>query len=111
MGAFVLDLLNVHPSGEINEDAQFENLWKASVISTTLPLATLWLLPILIPDAKQTDALLPPGERSATRGSLWHRLMGVVEEPLEDAAEEQAGSPATGPIGGPLAPLTHPQPV
>merc|ERR1719311_802628 len=50
-GAYVLLLLNCNPSGADNEDAEFTNLWRGSVLSTVLPMFTLLLLPWLIPDA------------------------------------------------------------
>jgi len=72
-GAMVLDMLGCKPSGALNESAQFKNLWVGSAFSTVLPLITLLLLPVLIPDAKQTDKLLDEGDRDATSGSLWKR--------------------------------------
>merc|ERR1719355_313869 len=38
IGAYVLHLLDVRPSGRDNEGHQFDNLWKAAVISTVLPM-------------------------------------------------------------------------
>merc|ERR1719333_33270 len=55
MGAFVLEQLKVTPAGDTNESAKFESLWKASLISTVLPMMPIVLIPWLIPDAKQTD--------------------------------------------------------
>jgi len=37
-GAILLQSLGVQPSGQTGESAQFENLWKASMISSLLPL-------------------------------------------------------------------------
>merc|ERR1719164_228452 len=37
MGAYVLELLEIKPSGADNESAQFDNLWIAAVIATVLP--------------------------------------------------------------------------
>lgn len=70
-GALVLVYLGCEPAGHPNEDAQFKNLWIGAVISTVLPMLTLCLLPILIPDARQTDKLLGEEDRDATAGSLW----------------------------------------
>jgi len=76
-GAFVLELLECRPSGRPNETDEFKNLWLASAISVVLPVATVLLIPWLIPDAKQTDRLIKDGEhRAATQGSLFRRLMG-----------------------------------
>jgi folate/biopterin transporter len=76
-GAYVLLLLNCNPSGAVAEGHQFENLWKGSALSTVLPMFTLFLLPWLIPDAKQTDKLLNDEDRDATSGSLWRQLTGT----------------------------------
>merc|ERR1719414_2923626 len=51
-GAVVLQWLGCTPSGENGESAQFENLWKASLLSTLLPMLTILLIPLLIPDAR-----------------------------------------------------------
>merc|ERR1719428_2746365 len=72
MGAYLLEVFEVRPSGANNESAQFANLWKCSVIGTLLPMLTLVMLPYLIPDARQTEKLLSDDERSATEGSLWN---------------------------------------
>lgn len=87
MGAYVLHLLDVRPSGKDNESHEFDNLWKAAVISTVLPMLTLVLLPVLIPDARQTDKLLEEEDRSATTGSLWSRWRGNSSaEPMTSSA-------------------------
>lgn len=77
IGAYALHVLEVRPAGLNNEGHQFDNLWKAAVISTVLPLVTLALLPVLVPDARQTDKLLEDDDRSATAGSLWSRWRGT----------------------------------
>merc|ERR1719497_146536 len=70
-GAFLLQWLGCQPDGSPDESAQFEKLWVASLVSTILPLITaVVFIPWLIPDAKQTDKLLPDGDRDATKGSL-----------------------------------------
>jgi len=75
-GAWVLSLLKCEPSGAIDEGHQFDNLWVASCLSTVMPALTLLLLPLLIPDAKQTDSLLDEGDRDAMSGSLLRRWRG-----------------------------------
>jgi hypothetical protein len=72
-GALVLQWLNCVPSGAPNEGAMFKNLWIGAAASTVLPMVTLFLLPYLIPDARQTDKLLDDEDRDATAGSLWKR--------------------------------------
>merc|ERR1719401_1227716 len=72
-GAFTLVLLRVQPNGDGDDTKHFNNLWLASLLSTMLPMLTLLLLPWLVPDAKQTDKLLPDGDQSATKDSLLRR--------------------------------------
>lgn len=76
LGAYMLSTLNVHPSGAVGESQMFDNLWKASMVSTLLPAVTILFIPALIPSAKQTDKLLLANPTSATFGSLLHRLRG-----------------------------------
>lgn len=73
-GALLLEWLGCQPGGNPNESAQFKNLWIGSAISTVLPMLTLFVMPWLIPDAKQTDKLLEDHDRDATKGSLWRRI-------------------------------------
>lgn len=75
-GALVLQWLGCDPSGQPNEDAHFKNLWIGAAASTVLPMVTLFLLPYMIPDARQTDKLLNEDEVDATKGSLWNRWRG-----------------------------------
>lgn len=56
-GAFVLDLLNIKPSGAIGESQQFDNLWIAVSISVLLPLVPIIFIFILIPNVSQTDKI------------------------------------------------------
>eukprot|EP00927_Polykrikos_kofoidii_P006602 TRINITY_DN12674_c0_g2_i1.p1 TRINITY_DN12674_c0_g2~~TRINITY_DN12674_c0_g2_i1.p1 ORF type:complete len:555 (-),score=83.18 TRINITY_DN12674_c0_g2_i1:31-1695(-) len=76
VGALVLELVGCTPDGSANEDDKFENLWIASVVSIILPLLTVFLIPWLIPDAKQTERLLDDDDRSATGGSIWKQMVG-----------------------------------
>ncbi len=57
-GAFVLDQLGIRPTGAAGEGAQFDNMWIAVLINTLLPLVPLLAIPLLIPNAAQTDSLL-----------------------------------------------------
>lgn len=76
LGAYMLSVLEVNPNGAVGESRQFDNLWKASIISTLLPAITIIFIPILIPSAKQTDKLLLEDPTSATRGSLLLQVRG-----------------------------------
>jgi folate/biopterin transporter len=76
-GALVLQWLGCAPSGRLNEDAEFTNLWRGAALSIVLPMLTLFLLPYMIPDARQTDKLLAEDDRDATTGSLWKRWTGA----------------------------------
>lgn len=76
-GALMLHHLGVQPNGDKGEGAQFDKLWQASLVSTCMTVGALVLLPILIPDVKQTDALLEPGSPAAsdpTHNSLFRQL-------------------------------------
>jgi len=79
-GAVVLQWLDCQPSGNPGETAQFQRLWMASLLSTVLPMLTVLLVPWMIPDARQTDKLLPDGDRDATKGSLLRWFQGRVDE-------------------------------
>jgi len=78
-GALLLHHLGVAPSGANNEDEQFENLWKAVVVSTILPLMAILSLFWLIPDVKQSERILDEddAEHGATKGSIWRRWRGI----------------------------------
>jgi len=75
-GAVMLDYLGCTPSGQVNESSKFDNLWKASVLSTILPLFTILALFWLIPDVRQNERIIDDSYGSATRGSLWRRWTG-----------------------------------
>jgi hypothetical protein len=62
-GAFLLDMLNITPSGAIGESRAFDNLWLASLISNLVPLVPLLSVWFLIPDAKQGDPILQPQQQ------------------------------------------------
>jgi hypothetical protein len=89
VGAYVLEVLHVHPTGAVGEGAQFENLWKASCIATLLPAVTIMMIPYCIPEAKQTDRLLLSNPGSATVGSPLSRWL----------ANDHSISAASPPIG------------
>jgi hypothetical protein len=73
-GALVLQWLEVQPCGQQGESTQFDNLWKASALSSLLSFGTCILLPFFVPNARQTDTLLV-GEATTDpcHGSLWRR--------------------------------------
>lgn len=76
IGAYLLHRLDCSPSGAPGESAQFQNLWKAALISSALPLVTALFLYRLIPDAKQNTSLVSHEPDSATAGSLWRQFRG-----------------------------------
>lgn len=83
LGAFLLKSLDITPKGEPNESAAFDNLWIAAVISTVLPCVPLLLVRVLIPDARQTDRLLPAGRAAAAS-----RAGGVNYAQLDEPGTE-----------------------
>lgn len=97
LGAYLLDTLAVRPTGAAAESAQFNNLWKASAISTLLPAATIMLIPLLIPAAQQTERLLLTNPRSATCGSpLWRWLGSPTPLDLDEGLGQRVPLPFSG---------------
>ncbi len=66
--------LGIKPSGNLNEASQFDKLWVASLVSALLPVVSIALLPLCIPNRSQTDKLVDPSDISAVKGSIWRRL-------------------------------------
>jgi len=75
LGALMLEMLSVVPTGAKNESKQFEKLWVASLIASVLPTLTILLLFKLIPDARQDENLVGDAEYDATSGSLLRQWM------------------------------------
>eukprot|EP00929_Paragymnodinium_shiwhaense_P121100 TRINITY_DN93218_c0_g1_i1.p1 TRINITY_DN93218_c0_g1~~TRINITY_DN93218_c0_g1_i1.p1 ORF type:complete len:556 (+),score=98.72 TRINITY_DN93218_c0_g1_i1:96-1763(+) len=71
-GAALLHHYGVTPSGDNNESHKFENLWLVALIAACAPLVTVFMIPFMVPDAKQTDKLLDD-DASAVEGSPLHR--------------------------------------
>lgn len=71
-GALLLEMLDVNPTGGVGESAQFENLWKASLLASLMPIITVVALFQFIPDVKQGDPVVDPNAE-ATQGSLWRQ--------------------------------------
>lgn len=70
-GAYFCAKLGVQPDGHAADAKMFDKLWIVATIQTVLPLGTLFLLPWMIPNARQTDALLTD-EDTGVNGS-WFR--------------------------------------
>jgi len=87
-GAYLLSVLEISPKGVDGEEAQFDNLWKASLLSTFMSLLTIVGMPLFVPDVPPARRLLAEGDASATAGSPWERIVrhfrgeGDGEEPL-----------------------------
>ena len=98
-GSFSLCMLGVQPTGGAGESKQFDNLWIAALISALLPCVPLLLLPVLIPDARQTDVLLGgkasgAGEGEKRRALTWaapHRGGGMSFSFSEARASKRRG--------------------
>lgn len=91
LGAYLLSVLEVHPTGAAHESHQFNNLWKASCAATLLPGVTIALIPLLVPRHRQTEKLLFHNANSATAGSPWSNWFGGAEEE-SDEGHALAGS-------------------
>lgn len=74
-GALLLKHLGVDPNGSVDEGKQFDRLWVATAIGSVLPTFTLFLVPLLIPDMKQTEKLLVDDPDSPTKDSIWERWL------------------------------------
>ena len=72
-GALLLESLDVNPTGSVGESAQFDNLWKASLLASLMPIITVVALFHFIPDVKQGDPVVDPNAE-ATQGSLWRQF-------------------------------------
>jgi len=99
-GACLLQWLGVSPRGEPNEGHQFDNLWVAGLVQSIMPLLSLVLLPLMIPNERQTDRLLEPGS-SAVEGSPWQRLSASCKSCLgsKEADGLEAGTCQYGAVG------------
>eukprot|EP00392_Amoebophrya_sp_AT5.2_P002009 g2014.t1 len=71
-GALMLEMLGCEPNGSKNEGHQFEHLWVGAALGSVLPCVTLFVLPWLIPNCKQTEKLLVDNPESPTAGSIWN---------------------------------------
>lgn len=94
-GAYVLELLHVHPTGAVGESAQFHNLWIASCLATMLPAVTIMLIPYLIPQARQTDRLLLANPTSATEGSPYQKWVAASQAVAETSNSDESSSRTT----------------
>ena len=88
----MMEVFEVTPAGRRDEGHMFANLWKVALIASVLPTLTMFMIPVCIPNASQTDRLLPEGCVSATDGSPWRRLKKRwgYEESSEDAPLNRA---------------------
>jgi hypothetical protein len=66
MGAYLLHLLAINPTGAPSESHQFDNLWIAGLISVVLPILPIVLIFCLIPNISQKENIL--GVCDATAG-------------------------------------------
>jgi hypothetical protein len=73
-GALLLEALGVNPGGGARESAQFENAGLAALIVAVLPLTTVALVFVLVPDFSPSHCE-PPAGGSAVQGSLVRRWL------------------------------------
>lgn len=87
-GAFVLDMLHIKPTGNMSGEAeQFDNLWIASAINISMQIVPLCFIPFLLPDARQTDNLLPEPKASMTT-SIQHDISALETSSEEEEIED-----------------------
>jgi len=93
-GAYLLHLLDVNPQGNLDETHTFDKLWVATLIAIVLPFLTIFTIPWLIPNAKQTDTLLDENSsHSATAGSVFEKWMGINQDPYGESGAEAESTP------------------
>ncbi|CAD7948162.1 unnamed protein product [Amoebophrya sp. A120] len=91
-GALLLELLNCRPNGSKNEGKEFEYLWVGALVGSALPCVTLFAIPYLIPNAKQTEKLLVENPESPTIGSVYSRyLKGRYGRLVDDPSSAPPG--------------------
>jgi hypothetical protein len=83
-GALLLELNGVEPSGALDEQDQFDNLWFAALISTCLPLLSVLLVPWCIPDKLNTQPVIDDPAFRINEGSLLCQWMGWDESVAAD---------------------------
>ncbi|CAE7813241.1 unnamed protein product, partial [Symbiodinium necroappetens] len=74
IGGYLLTFSGVSPTGSLQEGRQFQSLWKVQCVAAFLPLLLLLLVPVMLPQRSQTEALLEECDDSATHNSLFQRL-------------------------------------
>lgn len=67
LGSYILARVGVDPDGT-DDESQFAGFWQAAAIQAIAPLLMLVLLPIMIPDALQTDRIRRPHADSMLDG-------------------------------------------
>eukprot|EP00928_Gymnodinium_smaydae_P054690 TRINITY_DN38421_c0_g1_i1.p1 TRINITY_DN38421_c0_g1~~TRINITY_DN38421_c0_g1_i1.p1 ORF type:complete len:599 (+),score=108.47 TRINITY_DN38421_c0_g1_i1:71-1798(+) len=95
-GAMLLTLLGVEPKGADGEQDQFQNLWLAALISAIGPSVPLLLLPWMIPNVSQTDAI--EGVSDIFGGSLWQRFVRN-DAKRKDDVESSSSDPLPDSLG------------
>ena len=92
-GAFMLNQLGISPNGSVGESAQFDNLWKAVLISSLLPLFSLALLPLCIPAKTQTEPIILDNVHSATVGSVYSRVRAMLGNKEKEVIDDDEIEP------------------
>jgi len=91
LGAFLLTYLQIRPNGMPHEEVQFQFLWKAAMCQAVAPLLTLWLLPRMIPNARQTERIIDYRGEAANSGSPWSRLRSAWDSGKQHPCEGGTG--------------------
>lgn len=76
IGAYALEAFGVTPTGEVGDVDKFKNLWQVALMSSLLPAFTLLMIPLCIPDAKQSEKVLHHRLHSAIDDSPFRRWLG-----------------------------------
>jgi len=75
LGAYLLNVSGVNPSGKAGDAMHLRNLWIPCAVSAVLPALMILLIPIMIPDINQTGVILVDDPTSPSAGSPLSRWL------------------------------------
>jgi hypothetical protein len=88
-GAFVLDMLDIKPTGAVGESRQFENMGIVGIIATVLPIIPLFFIRILIPDKGQKESLLLENEGEEEEDQIYSSDDSVTTTTTTEKEEKE----------------------
>merc|ERR1711862_942404 len=73
LGASLMEIFHVNPSGSFHEEHQFDNMAQLSLVTVGISLIPLLALPWMIPNIPVTQRFVQEGTVSLTEGSYYER--------------------------------------